>query len=393
MFKKICLSLILVFSFLVFVPSVFASTLYLSPGSTNISQGSTVSVSIGINTAGESVNGVSAYLSYPADKLEVASISYGGSFSIAAEGSYGGGGIRISRGSISGVVGNVNVATVGFRGKSRGTATVSFIGGSAAPRTSDSSDSLSLGASTGGTYKIAAGSSVTTTVTPSAAPTPKDSSAPVIKDIKVSLVSTTSAAISWTTDEKADSTVEYGLNADKYFLSMYDSSLKTEHSLKLEGPALTPGTFFHFRIKSKDASGNEAVSENKTFQLKGYTVSIKVFDQRSKPVQDTEVFLYTEPMKSRTSVKGEAVFTNVAPGRHLVVVKLSNNLDRTGEINVQDSPMTQSFLLGIDTGISTTFVIFVTIALTGLLAVIAVLIILFKKKAKSSATKLPEAQL
>src|SRR3989304_6359093 len=151
--KKFSLFLFFIFYFLFFTSSALASTFYLSPGSRNIPQGSTVSVNVGINTAGESVNGVSTYLSYPADKLDVAWISYGSRFDIAAEGTYGGGSIRISRGSVAGEVGNVNIATIGFRGKALGTtATVAFVGGSAAPRTSNSSDSLNLGGSSGGVY-------------------------------------------------------------------------------------------------------------------------------------------------------------------------------------------------------------------------------------------------
>lgn len=148
----------------VLAASTFASTFYLSPGSSNVPAGSTLSVNVGINTEGESVNGVSAYLSYPEDLLEVVWISYGSKFDIAAEGTYGEGSIRISRGSVSGVVGNVTIATIGFRGKSsRGTATVAFIAGSAAARSSDSSDSLNLGESKGGVYTVVAAQPTTAT--------------------------------------------------------------------------------------------------------------------------------------------------------------------------------------------------------------------------------------
>ena len=148
MLRKIILIIpIFIISSIVLSGSAFASTLHLSPSSSTVGVGSTMSVQVRLNTAGESVNGISAYLSYPADKLDVAWISYGSAFSIAAEGAYGGGGIRISRGNISGVSGNLLIATIGFRGKAQGSGTVSFIGGSAAPRASDSSDSLNLGGS------------------------------------------------------------------------------------------------------------------------------------------------------------------------------------------------------------------------------------------------------
>lgn len=265
MLKKLLIFLIFIFSFLIFVPYAKASTLYLSPGSTNMPAGSVVSVSVGINTGGESVNGVSAYLSYPSDKLEVAWVSAGSAFSIEAEATYGGGSIRISRGSISGVVGNVTVATIGFTGKAQGTATVAFVGGSAAPRTSDSSDSLNLGGSSGGVYTVIAPLPIT--------PTPTGGEVPklLISNVKASAISTNSATITWETNEQSDSTLEFGLFAQDYFISISDKNLTFDHSIKVEGKALTPGTTFHFIVKSKDEAGNEAVSKDYTFKLKGFS--------------------------------------------------------------------------------------------------------------------------
>jgi len=196
MFKRlIFILLIVIVSFLTLSESAFASTLYLTPASGTISVGSTLSVQVRLNTGGEGVNGVSAYLSYPADKLDVVWISYGSAFSIAAEGAYGGGAIRISRGNISAVSGNVLLATIGFRGKTVGSATASFIGGSAVPRASDSSDSLNLGGSTGGTYTISQASAgqTTTGTTPTPTGGAKDNTAPVISAVSVSQVTRNSA--------------------------------------------------------------------------------------------------------------------------------------------------------------------------------------------------------
>lgn len=358
MLKNLLTFLIFIFSFLVlsfgegliFVPSSFASTLYLSPQSANIPAGGTISVQVRLNTQGESINGVSAYLSYPSDKLDVASIGYGGSFSIAAEGAYGGGGIRISRGSISGVVGDVNIATVSFRGKSQGVATVSFIGGSAAPKTSDSSDSLNLGGSGGGSYTVGPGQKSVTSTTPPKGPVSTlkaDTEKPIITNITVSSISTNSATITWQTNEKADSTVEYGLG-DKYFLDRTDNNLVTDHAITLEGQVLTPGTMLHFRVKSKDETNNEGISGDRSFNLKGYSVKIKVTDVKKNPIKNTRVLLYTEPLSSITDLNGEVVFTDVTPGKHLVVVKLKNNLDRTQDILVQDDVLLQNFSLVVE---------------------------------------------
>lgn len=374
MLKKFLISLTFI-SFLILTPSSFASTLNLSPGSANIPQGSTVYVQVRLNTAGESINGVSAYLSYPSALLDVVSIGYGSSaFSIAAESAYAGGSIRISRGSISGATGNVGVATIGFRGKSQGTATVSFVGGSGAPRTSDSSDSLNLGGSSGGTY----------TVGPPQKISPQDKTMPVITSVLVSNLSTNSATITWTTDKKADSTVEYGLNKDKYILDTYDKNLLTDHSVILEGPALTPGAVMHFRVKSNDSAGNEGVSSNYTFHLIGYDVKIKLIDSNNNPVADTEVILYSSPVKSATNQNGEVTFTDVSAGRHLVVVKLKNNTEITKEIEVKEDSIPTQLTLTLDATSGDNNNVLLTIfylSLAILIAIAVVGIVMIRKKA------------
>lgn len=157
MFNKSRLTLGILVSFILFffiVSPAFASNFYLSSQKSDIALGETIPVNVVIDTNNESINGVSAFLNYPNDKLEVAWISYGEAFPIQAEESNEKGVIRISRGSFTGEVGNVTVATIGFRGKAQGAATVSFINESAAPRTIDSSDSLNLEESRGETFAV-----------------------------------------------------------------------------------------------------------------------------------------------------------------------------------------------------------------------------------------------
>lgn len=316
--------------------STLASTLYLSPGSGNIYIGGTTSVQVRLNAGGDAVNGVSAFLSYPADKLDVAWVSSGSAFAIEAEKTYGGGIIKISRGNIGGVTGNVNVATIGFRGKSAGSATVAFIGGSQAPRASDSSDSLNLGGSRGSVFNVIAGS-------PPAAKTGTTKASPgtaiaqlLINEIRITDISTNSAVISWKTNGESDSLVDYGVEKDKYFLSASDGNLTLNHSIKLENPFLTAGKKLHFRIKSKDNEEREVGSEDQTLQLVGYQVRIKVVDEADNPVSGVEVWLYSEPLKAVTDANGEAIFDNVALGQHLAVVKSSNG-DQSVEVQVSEN--------------------------------------------------------
>src|SRR5258708_27135362 len=149
--KSLLFISILYLFFIISSHPVNASVLYLSPGKGSIYNGGTSSIQVRINTQGEAINAVAAYLSYPTDKVKIVGLSFGSSFSIPAEGAYGGGIIHISRGNLSGVIGDVNVATIAVQGLVLGSSpTISFASGSHAPRLADSSDSLNLTGSNGG---------------------------------------------------------------------------------------------------------------------------------------------------------------------------------------------------------------------------------------------------
>jgi hypothetical protein len=91
-------------------------------------------------------------------------------------------------------------------------------------------------------------------------------------------VGPTSVSINWTTDELSSSQVEYGLS------TTYNNVIPTQpdtdptvlgtdgkpkyagvitHAVVITG--LQPETLYHYRVKSKDAAGNEAVSDDMTF--------------------------------------------------------------------------------------------------------------------------------
>src|SRR5439155_635729 len=90
-----------------------------------------------------------------------------------------------------------------------------------------------------------------------------DTTAPVISGVTSSNVTMNSAAITWSTDEDSDSQVEYGLATSYAGVSNLVSSLIKSHSVNLTG--LSSGQTYSYRVKSKDAAGNQAVSSNFTF--------------------------------------------------------------------------------------------------------------------------------
>jgi len=87
---------------------------------------------------------------------------------------------------------------------------------------------------------------------------------PVISNIRVSEITTSSAIISWTTDKRADSIVNYGL--DRNYGIIRDSTLKTEHQIVLDN--LLPNTDYYFQVVSVDEFGNQASSKGFTFTTK-----------------------------------------------------------------------------------------------------------------------------
>ena len=91
---------------------------------------------------------------------------------------------------------------------------------------------------------------------------PPDTTPPVISGVSAINITITGATIIWSTNEASDSLTDYGVTI-AYGLSVSSSTLVTSHSLNLIN--LLPQTTYHFRVKSKDASSNEAVSADYTF--------------------------------------------------------------------------------------------------------------------------------
>ncbi len=93
-----------------------------------------------------------------------------------------------------------------------------------------------------------------------------DTSAPVISNISSLNIMKTSAKVTWTTSELSDSQVEYGLTTSYGKQTTVDMHSVTSHAVNLS--RLSSGKTYHYRVKSKDATGNLSVSADKTFKTK-----------------------------------------------------------------------------------------------------------------------------
>jgi hypothetical protein len=89
-----------------------------------------------------------------------------------------------------------------------------------------------------------------------------DITAPVISNIQVAVTSS-SAIITWNTNEVADSNVSYGVSSAYENGTVSDGSLVVLHSTTLSG--LTENSTYHYQLESTDSSSNTTTSVNLTF--------------------------------------------------------------------------------------------------------------------------------
>ena len=90
-----------------------------------------------------------------------------------------------------------------------------------------------------------------------------DTTPPTISNVTTTNIEYNTAQIQWETDEPASSFVEFGLSTS-YGRIYGNEELVTFHSVQLPKD-LTPESTYHFRVRSRDAAGNEAISQDFTF--------------------------------------------------------------------------------------------------------------------------------
>jgi len=138
-------------------------------------------------------------------------------------------------------------------------------------------------------------------------PTPggADTTNPVISGVDTFAITDSSATISWKTDENATSQVEYGTTDAYGSTTPLDEKLTKNHSVALSG--LQPDTTYHFMVKSRDSSGNEATSSDTAFQTQS-----PVPPAPAPPVAENDK---PAPDFSLQTIEGEAVSLSKFRGR------------------------------------------------------------------------------
>ncbi len=133
--------------------------------------------------------------------------------------------------------------------------------------------------------------------------TPSDTTPPVISAVQSAGVTSNGATITWSTNEASDSQVEYGTTTSYGLSTPVDSNLVLSHSQQLSG--LTAGTLYHYRVKSKDASGNLAVSADFTFSTPaGCSCDVSLWNNSPTPGSSTDGRALEIGVKFKSDVNG-----------------------------------------------------------------------------------------
>ncbi|MGB7621818.1 MAG: fibronectin type III domain-containing protein [Terriglobia bacterium] len=112
-------------------------------------------------------------------------------------------------------------------------------------------------------YDAAGNNSASSTAASATTQAPPDSTPPVISAVAAAPITSTGATVNWTTDEAADSQVEYGTTPAYGSSTTLDGNRAATHSQLVSG--LTSATPYHYRVRSRDAAGNLALSGDFTF--------------------------------------------------------------------------------------------------------------------------------
>jgi len=130
-----------------------------------------------------------------------------------------------------------------------------------------------------------------------------------ISGVNTSQITDSSTTITWQTDKPATSQVEYGTTDAYGSTTTLDQKLTTSHSATLSG--LKPNTTYHFKVKSKDASGNEATSQDQTFTTRGtVAVAAEVGPEVGKLAPDFTLPTLDGKKVSLSEFRGKIVLIN-----------------------------------------------------------------------------------
>lgn len=197
-----------------------------------------------------------------------------------------------------------------------------------------------------------------------------DSTKPTISAIKAENVSLTSAVITWVTNEKSTSFVNFFTSSSggtlPTILSAGQNDSTTTHSVTLSN--LSSGKHYSFRVKSKDSAGNEAVSSYGSFTTKSLALIPSI------NVKIPLINIQNTPTPTPTSVPTLAPTPTIAPSETPEIITADDAISPPPEVSPTISIATSGAKIQPkETTISPTvvYLLVVTIALLTALVVIS----------------------
>ena len=400
-------------------------TIYLSPSSQSIQNGSSFTLNLRVNP-GTAIDTVSASVGFDASKLSLTGVSCSGSpftpvqctsanpvtiasailgstvstdsfvASLTFKALTGSGSSGITVSGDTAYAGNaIGAGTAGTTVSFTTPACPSGYTGTYPNCTAPSSGggSTSGGGTTGTTTKPKTTTTppkTTTTTPPATTPVANaDGSATVEKqDIQF-----TKATFAATTKIPAQVYCQYGSDAKALTEATAPDAVGTSHTIAFDATKLAPGQTYYYVVVSKDQKGAVTQSNVQSFTTKGLTITVGVFDKNHKPVKGKTITLHSTPSSAKTDNKGNVIFTNVSAGTHHVIyangsksydaqVAVANNV--TTVADVQTAPVQNvSVVYGFAQSSSTALRVAIIVGL--LLVVVLVAVVITKRKVKFAA--------
>jgi hypothetical protein len=181
-------------------------------------------------------------------------------------------------------------------------------------------------------FDALAAAMATTTSGKPAPPTTVDVTPPVISAVASSGIGTVGATITWNTDELADGQVEFGPTTAYNSSTPLSTSKSQQHTIILSG--LLSNTVYQFRVRSKDAAGNLALSPNQSFHTLASAATAATFLNSDTATQGNWKGVYGEdgsningvaaslPSYAVASLTGAATYNYGNPGTDVRALQL-----------------------------------------------------------------------
>lgn len=162
--------------------------------------------------------------------------------------------------------------------------------------------------------------------------------APVIQVAPVAAVGSTTASISWPTDQVSDGAIEYGLTTG-YGSATTNLAKVWYHTVALSG--LSPDTTYHFRVKSKGTNNLTGVSGDYVFTTTVAAVADIVIDENNANNTGGNTISFTGGWTSTTGSAYLGTFQYASPnyslGTPTRTARFIPNLGTAGNYNIYAS--------------------------------------------------------